>query len=133
MVDLDYIQATFVTGSDEAAGTDGAIYLGICGREFCCDRKGGDFEPGQKSTYRFGSSANVIEPIMNDPREPKLQVEDADLFPVYVRFDQGTASHWQMRSVEVALNGKLSFSSKMPDLWMGHQAGAFCYLRKNRG
>ena len=136
MVDLTKIQATIVTSTAGGAETDGAVYLGICGREFCCDAKGGDFDRGQKRTYQFGSSANVIEPMMNDPREPQLQVEDADLFPVYVRFDQGTASHWKLGSVDVSLNdGAAVFAAvfsnkKLLELWMGLQAGAFCYLRK---
>jgi hypothetical protein len=135
MASLSKIQATFVTSKATDAGTDGNIYLGICGREFFCDTTKEDFERSQKRTYQFGSGANVTDPTMNDPRDPQLQVEDADLFPFYVRFDQGRASHWKLASVEVVLNdGAAVFSNNsIAELWMGLRAGAFCHLRKNRG
>jgi hypothetical protein len=132
MASLSKIEAGFFTSKAADAGTDGNVYVGICGREFCCNTTSEDFERGQKRTYQFGSGANVTDPTMNDPRDPQLQVEDADLFPVYIRFDQGRASHWKLAAVEVVLNdGAAVFSNNaIPELWMGLRAGAFCYLRK---
>jgi hypothetical protein len=68
MPDLTQIEVDIATGDLEGAGTDGEVYLGICGREFHCDSGADDFERNTGGNYSFGSGGNVLNPDRNDPR-----------------------------------------------------------------
>ena len=75
---IDQIRVEITTGRDGGAGTDGDVYLGICGREFRCDTSADDFERGSKREYIFGSLAgrfpNITSERYNHPsRPPSLQ------------------------------------------------------------
>lgn len=51
------IELHLQTGGQRNAGTDGDIYLGICGREFYIDSPEDDFETGATRTYVFAGAA----------------------------------------------------------------------------
>lgn len=44
MADITSFDITIQTGDVNGAGTDGSVYLGICGREFHLDTSKDDFE-----------------------------------------------------------------------------------------
>jgi hypothetical protein len=75
------IQLRLVTGNRADAGTDGDVFLGICGREFNVDSRGdvNDFERNSDRTYIFGEGANVLRPEENDPRSP-WQLDLANIY-----------------------------------------------------
>ena len=79
-------------------------------------------------------------PAANDPRNPRLDQSELDLYPVYLRFDQGDSDHWALELVKVWINDHIpsglhhyerQFFPRAP-LWMGKNAGNFCYLHKVR-
>src|SRR5436190_5823803 len=78
-----------ITGNRDGAGTDGDVYIGLCGREFYIDSSRSstdDFERGSDRTYTFGDGSNVRFHDDNDPRSPyPINVEDIDLTPAYIR------------------------------------------------
>jgi hypothetical protein len=135
------ITAMILTYDVEDAGTDGNVYLGICGREFRCDSAKDDFERGSTGVYKFGDTPGyVTHPDANDPRNPRLDQSELDLYPVYLRFDQGSSDHWALELVKVWINDPImshphhyerQFFPNAP-LWMGKNAGNFCYLHKVR-
>ncbi|MGE5685841.1 MAG: hypothetical protein ACM3ZS_11990 [Nitrososphaerota archaeon] len=51
MPSISRLSVRIVTRHLTYAGTDGNIYLGICGREFLIDSKEDDFERGSDRTY----------------------------------------------------------------------------------
>ncbi|HEX8063483.1 MAG TPA: hypothetical protein VF535_09715 [Allosphingosinicella sp.] len=131
MVDVRKIEATIVTSDTANAQSDGRVYLGICGREFRCNRGDDDFERAMERTYHFGEKSNVIDPHLNNPASPQLTVADADRYPTYVRFEDTKNNHWKVRSVKVRLNGEgPEYVNAISELFLGYQAGAFCYLKK---
>ena len=54
MPQITSIHLTLITGNASGAGTDGDVYLGICGREFFVDTTANDFERGASREYIFG-------------------------------------------------------------------------------
>lgn len=116
------------------AGTDGAVYLGVCGREFRCDRTGNLFERGSSWNFVFGGVSNVLRPEANDPGNPQLTLEDADRFPVYIRFEQGGSDHWCLRHARLFLNSIHGpvYEVEPGNLWLGKDSGAFCYMYMTR-
>lgn len=138
MANLTSIQVTVSTMDEEHAGVDGPVYLGICGREFSIDSSKNDFERGAGFTYRFGEGANVQRSDLNDPREPQLQNEAADRFPVYIRLEHPT-DHWKVQRVTVSLNDELfpmwetiGHISARQGIWLGRRAGRVLYLSKHQ-
>lgn len=136
MTDITCIKVHIETGSQSGAGTDGSVYLGIGGREFHCDTKSDDFETGSIRDYIFGLDHNIQNSDINDPRSPLITFEDVVAFPVYIRFDQGTASAWQLQRATVYLNNLFpQFYEKLfgkdGDLWLGRNSGCICYLPKH--
>lgn len=134
MADLARIDITIQTGNVEGAGTDGDVYLGICGREFHCDSEANDFERGSIRNYTFGDGSNVLNKDRNDPRKPQLALEDVDLFPLYIRFDEAGNSDWNLALATLSLNGSIfpiyEFRSR-DAIWLGRVSGACVYLRKH--
>jgi hypothetical protein len=125
------IDVTIMTG--DGAGTDGDVYLGICGREFFVDTSRDDFERGSSTTYRLGDGANILNKERNDPRNPQLDSNDLDKFPVYIRFDpSGSYPDWNLTFVNVELAGTGYGVIFRPGLWLGRKSGKFCYLRQGR-
>jgi len=135
MADLTTVRVRIQTGDVSGAGTNGAVYLGICGREFRADRTGNDFTKGSDREYRFGIAANVREPDRNDPRDPQLAFEDVDRFPVYIRFDQRLASAWNLRGAQLFLNDGVTqayeFRTQPSGVWLGNHSGAFVHLLRH--
>ena len=135
MTNLTRIDILIQTGSHSDAGTDGRIYLGLGGREFRCDSSADDFERGASRTYIFGDGANVSKRESNDPRNPQLIAEDLIGYPMYLRFEQGSASHWLLQRAMLHLNGSSfqNFETRLGSagLWLGFDSGAYCHLHRH--
>ena len=135
MTALGKIRVEIETGRGHGSGTDGNVYLGIAGREFRCDTSADDFERGSTKEYVFGPpNSNVTKRDHNNPYSPPLQVEEADIFPAYIRFAQGGNSKWQFAGAKVFLNSDADphFIADLgtDPLWMGDDCGCIYYLRK---
>jgi hypothetical protein len=136
------IDVLIETASAAGSGTDGDVYAGVCGREFCCDSENNDFEAGSRFMYRFGERSEFAERKMlnrpiNDPRKQQLFTEEVDLFPVYIRFDPaGRSDNWKLDLAVLAVNADVDrlYSSlrNAPDgIWFGTKAGLCLHLRKD--
>jgi hypothetical protein len=137
MPNLTRIDVNIATGDRGGAGTDGSVYLGIGGREFHCDTSANDFERGSSRTYTFGEESNVRNGNRNDPRTPQLTVEAVDRFSVYIRFEQGAGSEWNLDRATVHLNGSSfqqyeTFVHLDGGLWLSRVSGAFLHLEKHQ-
>jgi hypothetical protein len=89
MANIEKIALHIETIHKRAVGTDGDVYLGICGREFYVDSDSdqiNDFQYGDSRDNGFGAGANVKFKTFNDPRSPRLDQENIYRFPAYVRF-----------------------------------------------
>jgi len=136
MTDINVIQARLVTGNRAAAGTDGRVYIGAAGREFRIDAAGNDFERGANRTYILGQGSGVRNAGSNDPRNPQLDTEDLDKYPVYLRFEpSGGGPDWNVERVQVTVNpgrDEVNFDnlrlSGAPDVWLGTNHGKAIYL-----
>jgi hypothetical protein len=88
MAETEKFSVQIRTGNRQGAGTDGDIYIGICGREFYIDSRRSatdDFERNSDRTYILGSASNIMNSLNNDPRSPyKLFAENLDKFPAYI-------------------------------------------------
>jgi hypothetical protein len=125
-----------VEGTD--TGTDGAVYLGMGGREFLLDTAYDDYEPPTgthvSDEFVLGESGNVLNAAGNDPRSPQLHVADLDRFPSYIRFKPVSGSDdWHVESVGVLVTGETHRYRYQalpgPDrLILGDKYGLFAYL-----
>ena len=138
MTDITTINVLIITGEHEDAGTgNGTVYLGICGREFCCNTSADDFKSGAGNNFVFGAGSNVLRAASNDPRKPQLRVEDLALFPAYIRHDQRNSSHWHLFQASVVINGNAfifdTFETKLglDGIWLGVNSGEYCYLHRH--
>jgi hypothetical protein len=105
MAAITRMDVRLVTGNRSGAGTDGSVFIAVCGREFSVDSSGDfdDFEQGDDRTYIFGAGANVANPERNDPRSPfQLDTNNVNRFPRWVRLDGG--SEWDLERVTITLN-----------------------------
>ena len=135
MAAIRSIDVVLDTGND---GTDGDVYLGICGREFSIDSEANDFQAGTPPrTYTFGDGANINFRGSNDPREPyPLHTENLDRFPVYIRFaPENRSDNWDLDSVRVTVNpgpGEVRYQALVSTghLLLGTHSGLYCYLFK---
>lgn len=135
------IDVRVVTGNQSGAGTDGEVYVGICGREFYLDSAVDDFEQGSDRTYTLGVGANINYAGYNDPRSPQLYTENLDRFPTYIRLEPtGSNPEWNLEEVTVTVNrgaGEVVCSAvalrDRSNLWLGQKYGKFCYLTRVRG
>jgi len=133
MTVIDKIRIQITTGDEKDAGTDGNVYLGICGREFYTDSSANDFERGTTRDYIFGVGCNIRNPATNDPRKPAIYLEDLDLFPVYIRFDGGDS--WLLWRALLFINDPSyqNYETRVSDeggIWMGKRSTQIFYLRK---
>jgi hypothetical protein len=126
-----------VTSRHPDAGTDGDVYVGVCGREFYIDSAAvvDDFERDSDRTYKFGAGWNVKFHEANDPRHDyPIYTEDIELTPSYIRFaPTGRKDHWDLESAFVDVNnGEVQLEALLtPDkdhLWLGTHSGMYCYL-----
>jgi hypothetical protein len=99
------IQFQLNTADQSGAGTDGDVYLGVCGREFYVDTTADDFERGSSRLYVFGAGGNTINPGDNDPGDHNLQLETVNNFPVYIRFQpRSRTDNWIVQRAQVSFN-----------------------------
>ena len=92
---VDTIRINIQTGNLSGAGTDGDVYVGVCGREFSLDTTRDDFERGSSREYVLGAGANVNNAPVNDPRKQILLVENVDSAPVFIRFQpRNRSDNW---------------------------------------
>lgn len=129
------IRLNLQTASVGGAGSDGDVYLGLCGREFYLDTDRDDFEPGTSINYVLGDGANIHNASQNDPREHLLFLENAYKLPCYIRFkgkDRG--DQWRLLRAGVAINDHVlptwDTASVIPfgaggGIWMGTRATEF--------
>jgi hypothetical protein len=137
MAAITQIKATIHTGDRDGAGTDGTVYLGICGREFKLARADvDDFGQASHRDYFLGNGANVEQANRNDPKSPQLDTTDADRFPAYIRLEPtGDSPDWDLDGVEVTITPGGAKYVRLGEgggshLWLGQNYGKFCYLRK---
>jgi hypothetical protein len=139
MAQIESIQISINTGDESGGGTDGSIYLGVCGREFHLDTSADDFERGSGHEYVLGAGSDVVSPAVNDPRKQFLQIEDVDAFPVYVRFEpNNSGDNWNLARAEMSFNENFfprwvttSFISEDDGIWLGQRSGNVVHLRKH--
>jgi hypothetical protein len=135
MANISRIDVRIATGNRSGAGTDGYIYLGVCGREFHVDSAQNDFERGTDRTYTLGVGANVTDKEFNDPRSPQLDTASLDRFPVYLRFEpKGDNADWNLERVDVTVNPggsqvKYTTLAGSAHLWLGQNYGKMIYLK----
>jgi hypothetical protein len=137
MAAITQIKVTIFTGDRNNAGTDGYVYLGICGREFKLSRAGiDDFVRATNVEFRLGTSSNVEQPTFNDPSKPQLDTTDADRYPTYIRFEPtGDSPDWDFDGANVTITpGSQKYGRFQPGqgahLWLGQNMGKFCYLSR---
>lgn len=134
MADITRIDVRLVTSNRSGAGTDGDVYIGVAGREFNLDTTANDFERGSDRTYVLGVGANIKNASRNDPRNPQLDTDDVDRFPVYLRFEpRGSGPNWNLERLDITVNpGPNQIRRRAlvgsPDLWLGQDYGKFIYL-----
>ena len=136
MPQITKIELHLETGDLSGAGTDGDVYLGICGREFSIDSEKDDFERNSGRTYVLGDEADVRNSEFNDPRKQRLFTENVPNFPVYVRFQPRTrGDNWHLVRADVRFNGALHidwdtlpFVVRDEGIWLGVRSGLFVHL-----
>jgi hypothetical protein len=141
MAQINTIRLHLQTGDLSGAGTDGDVYLGVCGREFSIDTTRDDFERGSAREYVLGAGSNVNNASVNDPRAQQLFVENVDHFPVYIRFQpQNRGDNWQLQRAEVRFNDDFfpvwdtaSFVHNDPakGIWLGVRSGLVVHLPRH--
>ncbi len=134
---ITQIKVTIHTGDIPNAGTDGYVYLGICGREFKLSRADvNDFERGSHRDYFLGNGANVEQATFNDPKSPQLDTTDADRFPAYIRFEpSGGGPDWNLDGASVTITPGGAQFQRLGDggganLWLGQSMGKTCNLKR---
>lgn len=132
------INVSIITGQDSGASTDGLVYVGVCGREFCANSQADDFERGASRIYLFGEGANVLHTDLNDPRKQVLLTENVDKFPVYIRFQPRHGDdRWQLARAQLWLNDEFipqwdSFGVLTREgIWLSERSGLILHLPKH--
>ena len=146
MAPISKIHVEIKTGDMDNAGTDGNVYLGICGREFYLDRDDiDDFERGSRRVYILGGDgANTQNKGENNPENPQLHTtnlpDGVEELPLYIRFEpSGGSPAWNLEYVVVNVfvgNNKSNEYNRnfgRNGLWLGQKSGKFCYFNKGLG
>lgn len=139
MADVQTIYPIVMTSKDTDSGTDGAVFLGIGGREFRLDSKYDTLHPGDALNASIGVQSQVKNPTLNDPRTPYvLRSQDLGYFPTYLRLEGD--DHWKIAHALVIVDsGPVTnwFSADIPSvdghggLWLGPRSGKCLYLRQS--
>jgi hypothetical protein len=137
---IESIQVEVNTLDVDGAGTDGSLYLGVCGREFHLDTSANDLEQGSARKYVLGDNANVEHKAINDPRKQRLLTEHVDGLPVYLRFvGNNEDDRWGLQRAFMTLNDELlpmwdtiSYISDVDGIWLGGKAGGAVFLLRER-
>ena len=124
---ISQIKLTIRTGNRDIDG-DNRVFLGFGGREFRC-RKSNDNDANpfhlQNNTVTliFGSGSNVEDSAINDPRNPLMDITDANNSQVYLRV-QPKSNSWDIVSATVETVPHTSiFSIKYPKVVVGDDSG----------
>jgi hypothetical protein len=138
MPQINSIHLHIQTGNLSGAGTDGDVYLGLCGREFSIDTTRDDFERGAAREYILGEGANINNSDVNDPRSHLLLTENVANFPVYLRFQpRSRTDNWQLQRADVRFNGSLHIdwdtvnfivNDPTQGIWLGVRSGLVVHL-----
>lgn len=151
MAKVTGILCQMITSNIDDAGTDGAVYLGLGGREFLLDSQDNDFQRGSACEYFLGAppipgpndiagsirQRRVLEGDKNNPRKGlPLDTDNLDRTPVYIRFEpegSRTDDHWNLRYAAVLVYHRRFFigyltSDNFDNLWFGHKTGKILYL-----
>ena len=132
MPKINSIELHLDTGDLSGSGTDGDVYLGLCGREFSIDTNRDDFERGSGRTYILGENADIRNADVNDPRKHELFTENMARFPLYIRFQPQTrGGNWLLQRADVRFNDSLHIdwdtSPFIPlgseGIWLGVRSG----------
>ncbi|MER7538405.1 hypothetical protein ABTX77_26995 [Streptomyces sp. NPDC097704] len=142
MAGISKVALMLKTAKESDAGTDGWVYLGIAGRELHVDTTNNDFEPGAEFTYVFGQDANVLDAERNDPTAPRLNTDDLDRFPLYIRFEPKNGSdNWGLDEATVLVNPGTDLPHRYSNpavigaadhrkIWLGQKTGKMLHLRR---
>lgn len=141
MSSITKITLELSTAATSPVNMNGWVYLGIAGREFGIDANRNDFEPGDTFTYVLGDGNNVLHGDRNDPRNPQLDTDDLDRYPVYLRFfpsDNESNESWLVERITVMVNPDGDFPAVYdnlrlegaPKVWLGQASGHQVGLRR---
>jgi len=144
MAQVTGILCQVITSNVDGAGTDGRVYLGLGGREFCLDSGTSDYKRGSWREYVMGlgpvepelppPQVRVLNAQQNDPRVG-LPIKRLDT-PVYIRFEpvDGSAA-WNLAFVAVLVYApqfEVAYAPPEPNnfdsLWLGDKFGKILYL-----
>ena len=147
MAKITGILCQIITGDVSGAGTDGRVYLGLGGREFCMNSSADDYERGSWREYVMGRGpvgpelpepqVRVLDPQQNDPRFGfKLDTVHLTQTPVYLRFEPtGSNANWNLASATALVytgDGEFFSAFRLPDgfddLWLGDDYGKSVHL-----
>ncbi len=137
MTNINTITVLLNTGGQSGAGTDGDVYLGICGREFYLDTNANDFESNSSRSYVLGQGFNILNTDKNDPRKPRILVEQIDKFPLYIRFSPKTRDdNWNLVRVGITINISAfpqyeALLETQGGIWMGIRSSLYLYPNKH--
>ncbi len=137
MTNINTISVLVNTGNKSGAGTDGDVYLGICGREFYLDTSADDFERNSSREYVLGQGSNTLNAGNNDPRKPRILVEEIDQFPLYIRFSpKSRDDNWNLVRIGIVINEGAfpqyeALLETQGGIWMGVRSSLFLYPRKH--
>ena len=127
LIQITQIRITVTTGDKDVDEND-RVYLGIAGREFRCREEGDDDAnpfhlKNNTVTLTFGDGSNVEDPVINDPRDPRIDVADILNSPVYVRTEPN-AGEWEIVNARVeTLPHSAIFSIKYPGIILDDDSG----------
>jgi Subtilase family len=129
------IEIDVETGATEGAGTNGGVYLGICGREFQLDKPGDQFRAGILDNFIIGIGSNIENPngvndIINSPNSCEIDTYLLNIFPKYIRFEpQDNDDNWNISRVELRVTDDTNIVHKFDALlsngsiWLGENSG----------
>jgi hypothetical protein len=149
MASIKGIKVVIYTSNAPDAGIDsGAVYLGICDREFHLDTAANNCRRGQSDKFILGTwateSTNICNKELNNPQNPPL--DSSSLFDAkgaharplpYIRLE-GT-DHWNIESVCIQVyapgeRGNVTYGKTFTSgLWLGANAGRICYIPPDNG
>jgi len=124
---ISQIKLTVSTGNRDIDG-ENRVFLGFGGREFRCrlsnDNDANPFHLQNNTvTLIFGSDSNVEDSAINDPRNPLMDMSDANNFPVYIRI-QPKSNSWDIVSATLETVPQTSiFSIKFSKIVVGDDSG----------
>ncbi|MFK0118561.1 hypothetical protein [Streptomyces sp. NPDC090994] len=141
MAAIERIDVRIVTASNSPSGVRGWVYVNVAGREFALDSSRDEWEPGTDVTYVLGDGANIYEPERNDPRDPQLDTDDLDRYPVYLRYappSDKPDETWRLERVIVTVNPGGDLPARYdnlrlagnPAIWLGRNSGQVVNLRR---